>query len=532
MPTNFTPDRLAEPGTDDRSGIVKTLMVSATELDHVENAQVEHLRELLEQGQLDRAIAIGRELSAELTDPSDLATVHVLVGRAEMFNGRMAPAMQRFRLADVGMLAPGDRLRLGMAEALSRYASSGIDEVIHVIDELEAGADGDPLLLAATAGLRAWTYLERNNPTKGVELATLANKRALEHNDADLTVLSWLILGLAHATAAQIDQAATAVATGITFAATSKHGAAAPILHMVAADVDHCRGRIDHAQYHARLSVASSEPISAGIIGVWGHGVLATLADRTGDTPAAANHILNAERALMRGAPMGWGHLALARLRVDRHINAEQSAQRLLDVWRYMNAQGSKGHPTMFSLSTAELISRMTDQTLIKELSGLLNDLEPPNPMDHLTRDLAAAVVAGDVATAVSLVEALERGRATYLTVVGDSMALVADLMVRQSDRRARTFADVAREIYEEIGAHGDQQRLIKRHPSLSQETDLVLSPAERRVVSLVVEGLSNADIAEQLFLSVKTVETHLARVYRRFGVKSRTQLVSSIRDL
>ncbi len=522
----------ASTGTVNHSSIVNVDMIGAAELNNIENARVEFLRDLLEQGQLDRAITLGRELSAELTDPSDLATIHVLIGRAEMFNGRLAPAMQRFRLADVGMLAPGDRLRLGMAEALSRYASSGIDEVINVIDELEEGADGDPLILAATAGLRAWTYLERNNPTKGVELATLANKRAVQHDDADLTVLSWLILGLAHATAAQIDQAATAVATGITFATTSKHGAAAPMLHMVAADVDHCRGRIDHAQYHARLAVASSEPISAGIIGVWGHGVLATLADRAGDAPAAANHVLNGERALMRGAPMGWGHLALARLRVDRNIPAEQSAQRLLDVWRYMNGQGSKGHPTMFSLSTAELISRMTDQRLIRELTSLLDELEPPNPMDHLTRDLASSVVQGDVASAVSLVEALERGRSTYLTVVGDAMALVADLMLRQSDRRARTFAEVARNIYEEIGAHGDQHRLIKRHPSLSQETDLVLSPAERRVVSLVVEGLSNADIAEQLFLSVKTVETHLARVYRRFGVKSRTQLVSSIRDL
>jgi DNA-binding CsgD family transcriptional regulator len=53
------------------------------------------------------------------------------------------------------------------------------------------------------------------------------------------------------------------------------------------------------------------------------------------------------------------------------------------------------------------------------------------------------------------------------------------------------------------------------------------LSPAERDVVRLVVEGLSNRDVAERLFLSRYTVETHLKHVFAKLGVESRTQLAT-----
>ena len=51
------------------------------------------------------------------------------------------------------------------------------------------------------------------------------------------------------------------------------------------------------------------------------------------------------------------------------------------------------------------------------------------------------------------------------------------------------------------------------------------LTPAERRVVSLVVDGLTNAEIAEQLFVSTGTVKSHLTRVFEKLGVANRSRL-------
>ena len=57
------------------------------------------------------------------------------------------------------------------------------------------------------------------------------------------------------------------------------------------------------------------------------------------------------------------------------------------------------------------------------------------------------------------------------------------------------------------------------------------LTAAEQRIVALVTEGLPNREIAANLFLSVKTVESVLTGVYRKLGVRSRTQLAVLLRD-
>ena len=51
------------------------------------------------------------------------------------------------------------------------------------------------------------------------------------------------------------------------------------------------------------------------------------------------------------------------------------------------------------------------------------------------------------------------------------------------------------------------------------------LTPTERDVVQLVSEGLANNDIATRLFVSPRTVQTHLTHVYTKLGLSSRVQL-------
>ena len=51
------------------------------------------------------------------------------------------------------------------------------------------------------------------------------------------------------------------------------------------------------------------------------------------------------------------------------------------------------------------------------------------------------------------------------------------------------------------------------------------LTPQETRIAGLAAQGLSNRDIAAAVVLSPKTVEHHLSRVYRKRGLRSRTQL-------
>jgi DNA-binding NarL/FixJ family response regulator len=54
---------------------------------------------------------------------------------------------------------------------------------------------------------------------------------------------------------------------------------------------------------------------------------------------------------------------------------------------------------------------------------------------------------------------------------------------------------------------------------------DLSLTPSERRVAELAASGMTNKDVATALFISPKTVEANLARIYRKLGIKSRAEL-------
>jgi predicted ATPase/DNA-binding CsgD family transcriptional regulator len=64
------------------------------------------------------------------------------------------------------------------------------------------------------------------------------------------------------------------------------------------------------------------------------------------------------------------------------------------------------------------------------------------------------------------------------------------------------------------------------RETAITHDDDL--TPREREVLRLLVEGKSNADIADELFISQRTVTTHLTRLYAKLDVSSRTAAISA----
>ena len=80
-------------------------------------------------------------------------------------------------------------------------------------------------------------------------------------------------------------------------------------------------------------------------------------------------------------------------------------------------------------------------------------------------------------------------------------------------------WADRARSELEASGEH--------RRARVDPASDL--TPQELQIAMLVVEGLSNREAASTLFISPKTVEVHLTHIYRKLGVRSRTQLAREL---
>ena len=69
------------------------------------------------------------------------------------------------------------------------------------------------------------------------------------------------------------------------------------------------------------------------------------------------------------------------------------------------------------------------------------------------------------------------------------------------------------------------------RRPPRRERLDGVeaLTPAERRVAQLAAEGLTNRQIAETLWVTLKTVEVHLGRSYGKLGIGGRGELVVAL---
>ncbi len=88
----------------------------------------------------------------------------------------------------------------------------------------------------------------------------------------------------------------------------------------------------------------------------------------------------------------------------------------------------------------------------------------------------------------------------------------------------AGAVAEVAR-IDAILRAHGIRRRR-GRSSGVSHGWDS-LSPTERTVVDLVSRRLSNPQIGERLYISRRTVETHLSHVFRKLGVSNRTGAVA-----
>ena len=91
---------------------------------------------------------------------------------------------------------------------------------------------------------------------------------------------------------------------------------------------------------------------------------------------------------------------------------------------------------------------------------------------------------------------------------------------------------DLARRTFAHLGAEPDLQRIRELFgPGLVGAADRSLSPRERQVLRRVSRGRTNREIAEELFISVKTVERHLGNIFGKLGAANRAAATAIAMD-
>jgi len=139
--------------------------------------------------------------------------------------------------------------------------------------------------------------------------------------------------------------------------------------------------------------------------------------------------------------------------------------------------------------------------------------------------ELAAAVVSFDEALSWHGLAELPLDRARTLLALG--------MTQRRANRRreARATLEHATAVFEQIGAllwaaraRAELGRISGRAPALG-----ALTPAEERVAAHVAEGKTNREVAAALFLSERTVEGHLSRIFGKLGIRQRGELARTL---
>jgi len=228
-------------------------------------------------------------------------------------------------------------------------------------------------------------------------------------------------------------------------------------------------------------------------------GIRGDLAIREGRYADAVTHLARGTE-LMRESPGGvpsdtpcWLVWALA---ADGRFDA---ARRALEDARALPDDLGRWHSRPMLLSAAEAMLDRDAAGIDAALAGAHGIM--PFELGHL-RVLAAEIVGGPD-TARWLREALD----LYESVNGTDNARVRRLLREAGGpvpRRRRTTAPIP----EALAGHGVTAR-------------------EAEVLQLLGEGLSNAAIAERLFVSVRTVETHVSSLLSKLGAESRGQLTA-----
>ena len=289
-------------------------------------------------------------------------------------------------------------------------------------------------------------------------------------------------------------------------------------------------GELDRAAELAAESTALSEAIGAAplrhgpvMLAAWrgDHAASAHLTDLTrGDlaNSQGGGEIAVAEYA-MAVLHNGHGNYDLAQAAAERACETDELGTRNVYLPELIEAAVRGGRPD----SAASALEQLGARALACNTSWALG----------LAARSRALTSAGALAEE-SYREGIERLGQSLMKGETARAHLVYGEWLRREGRRqdARQQLRTAHEMLSEMGAEAFAQRAARElratgeHPRkrIAQPTD-ALTPHELQIARLVSTGATSREVAAQLFLSPRTIETHLRNIFRKLGITSRRQL-------
>ena len=248
------------------------------------------------------------------------------------------------------------------------------------------------------------------------------------------------------------------------------------------------------------------------------------LADEKLPDDAAAAIVARFMGACLRGKVSCWRgdhaatvrHLELAAQCADQCDWVDPGVRSFLDI-PLAEAYVAVGHP-----GDARRISAW-----LRELGERLG--RPTLTGDANRIDALAAAAAGDLDSAAESAQAAvaAHGSSPLPLELARSLLVLGQVERRRKARRqSRDALRRAHELAAEMGHRPLLAEIERELPRVAAaRSGSELTATERRVADLIAAGATNRDAAAALFVSVRTIETHVASIYRKLGVRTRAEL-------
>ena len=516
---------LLEPPTEDaRVSVLLDLGSAEHEADAPEAADRFREASRLASDPLVRGEALRRLAWADLHDQRRLQELGADLDRAiaevEPLDREQALALEGARLGGL-MISAG---RLGeMGERIDR------------VGELEGETPGECVLLAMLARYR----IDTGRPAREVAVAAeraAANPRALEALGPDSL---WLLnCAIALAECERFEPLDALLERGLELARQRNLPAAFAFVSGHRARVAYKRGQLRDAEAEARAALDSGAMYNRYRYAVSSALILALANQGKLDEAQAAYDATGLGEQLPEHRPLtplliSRGVLRQAQGHRERAVIDLRDA--LERIGRYATGTTSGMDARVLLATTLHELGRGDEARVEAEKAlALARSWGTPGMVGMALR--ASALVAGGEDRVDQLHAAVEYLASSPLRLEHARALIDLGAALRRAGRRAdcraplRAGLDIAeragaaplaQHARDELNASGAR---VPRH-HVGDE----LTPSERRIVDMAAAGMSNPQIAQALFVTTKTVESHLGRAYLKLGVKSRHELTSAL---
>jgi DNA-binding CsgD family transcriptional regulator len=446
-------------------------------------------------------------------------------GTLRLEAGRIAARDPR-RAATMLLLAA--KLRVYRFEAVQ--AVQEVEQALELVPEIER--DVVHLASVAMTAAMAGAFGARAAALQAMDAAMVS-----PHGHTHTLGIGWPLVWLE-----EYEPARAFITRSVELQRAGGHLAYLPQALLPMAELDFRTGRWDLARTTAaealRLFVEGQQPTEAAVASA----MLARLEAACGDGEAARAHAAEATRTdLSSGLRAATAHAesALGLLELGQGNNSKAIDH--LQEARLLAEAGGIGEPNLLALHAdlAEAHARQGDKEAATAVASELLQLA-----ERVGRQSARAaglrcrgLVASDEQFRESFEDALSihRGLPNPFELARTELCYGERLRRNRNRLEARRHLRHALTVFEVLGAEPWAERCRAELASTGETIDRsrsgrTLTPQERQVANIVAAGATNREAAASLFVNLKTIEFHLGNVYRKLGVRSRTELANALR--